>query len=75
MATLAVSSFFQIFKDGASYQGCMKCMAHNIVKFHYKDALELYINFSHNSDQCAQVISNNVKSLNWHSYKVHLMLM
>ena len=41
----------------------MKCMAHDIVKFYYKDALEPYINFSHNSDQRNQVIANNVKSL------------
>ena len=38
-------------------------MAHDIVKIHYKDALEPYINFSHNSDQHDQVIANNVKSL------------
>ena len=59
----AVSSFFQIFKDGASYQGCIKCMACDIIKFHYKDALKPYINFGHNSDQHNQVIANNVKSL------------
>jgi hypothetical protein len=41
----------------------MKSMAHDIVKFHYKDALELYIDFCHNSDQCDQVLADNVKCL------------
>jgi endonuclease IV len=38
-------------------------MAHDIVKFYNKDALEPCINFCHNSDQHDQVIANNVKSL------------
>lgn len=38
-------------------------MAHDIVKFHYKEALEPYIKFSHNSDQHDRVIADNIKHL------------
>jgi hypothetical protein len=41
----------------------MKVMACKIIKFHHKEALEPYIEFGHNSDQCDQVIGDNIKHL------------
>ena len=38
-------------------------MARDIVKFHYKEALDPYIEFGHNSDQRNQIIADNVKRL------------
>jgi hypothetical protein len=41
----------------------MKIMARDIVKFHYKEALDPYIKFGHNSEEHDQIIANNVKCL------------
>ena len=41
----------------------MKIIACDIVKFYYKEALDPYIKFGHNSDQHDQIIANNIKHL------------
>ena len=41
----------------------MKIIAHDIIKFHYKEAPDPYIEFGHNSDQHDQIIANNIKRL------------
>ena len=53
----------QIFEDGAAYQERMKNMAHDIVKFHYKEVIFPNIDFCHNSDQSEEIIANNIKNL------------
>ncbi|KAM6491219.1 hypothetical protein JOM56_013458 [Amanita muscaria] len=52
-----------IFEDGATFRGHMKIMARDIVKFHYKDALDPEILLCHNSDQREDKIAQNVKEL------------
>jgi hypothetical protein len=41
----------------------MKNMVHDIVKFHYKEAIFPDIDFCHNSDQKEDIIADNVKTL------------
>jgi hypothetical protein len=54
---------FQIFEDGAAYRGRLKIMGRDVIKLHYRAALDPEIEGDHNSDQREQVIAENVKKL------------
>jgi hypothetical protein len=41
----------------------MKAMARDVVKFHYKDAIEPKIDFNHNSDQFEGIVATNIRTL------------
>jgi hypothetical protein len=56
-------SLFQIFGDGAAYQGRIKALCHEVIKLHYRDKLNPEIQHCHNSSQREEAIADIVKKL------------
>ena len=55
--------YFQIFEDGAVYQGHLKAMGHEVIKLHYRANLDPDIDISHNSSQREDAIADNLRKL------------